>query len=348
MVDIKYTPAPSEPSPSDPPPSYTSNSPQAPPSTTTNPLPHRGPPMPRPPFPLDLPALNMLRGKRVILASASPRRKQLLAQIGLTQLDTVPSTVPEDRPKSLAPFEYVLQTATRKAQTVYAAEIDNRARGEPALVIAADTVVVSAGGVILEKPRGEREHMEMLRRLRDGDAGVGGGGGGGGGGVGLGGAGVEVAVLGVDGAGVGEGDAGGRYGAWGKGTGLGSRAVGLGGSGGWHKVFTAVAVMRPLESVRPPGYAMETVVEETAVKFDQAVTDDLIRAYVKTREGADKAGGYGIQGVGAILVEKIDGSYDNVVGLPLRATLQIIEKVMTHDEEEEDEAAAGVYDDDDE
>ena len=78
-----------------------------------------------------------------------------------------------------------------------------------------------------------------------------------------------------------------------------------------------------------------------------AVTDDLITAYVKTREGADKAGGYGIQGMGAILVEKIDGSYDNVVGLPLRATLQIIEKVMTHDEEEEDEAAAGVYDNED-
>ena len=74
------------------------------------------------------------------------------------------------------------------------------------------------------------------------------------------------------------------------------------------------------------------------------VTDDLIKAYVKTREGADKAGGYGIQGVGSILVEKIDGSYDNVVGLPLRATLQIIEKVMNHDEEEEDEVAAGVYD----
>ncbi|KAL9061902.1 MAG: hypothetical protein Q9157_009229, partial [Trypethelium eluteriae] len=75
------------------------------------------------------------------------------------------------------------------------------------------------------------------------------------------------------------------------------------------------------------------------------VTDDLITAYVKTREGADKAGGYGIQGIGSILIEKIDGSFDNVVGLPLRATLQLIEKVVTHDEEEEDEAAAGVYDD---
>ena len=80
----------------------------------------------------------------------------------------------------------------------------------------------------------------------------------------------------------------------------------------------------------------------------EVVTNDLITAYVKTREGVDKAGGYGIQGIGSILVEKIDGDYNNVVGLPLRATLQIIEKVMTLDEDEEDEAAVGVYDDEDE
>jgi septum formation protein len=59
-----------------------------------------------------------------------------------------------------------------------------------------------------------------------------------------------------------------------------------------------------------------------------AVSDELILAYVKTREGIDKAGGYGIQGLGSILVERIEGTFDNVVGLPLRATLQLIEKVM--------------------
>lgn len=102
---------------------------------------------------------------------------------------------------------------------------------------------------------------------------------------------------------------------------------------GLHRVFTAVAVMTPLESARDPGYALETAVEETAVKFDPAVTDDLILAYVRTREGADKAGGYGIQGVGSILVEKIEGSFDNVVGLPLRTTLRLIEKVVVHGDE---------------
>lgn len=72
----------------------------------------------------------------------------------------------------------------------------------------------------------------------------------------------------------------------------------------------------------------------------QTVTNELITAYVKTREGADKAGGYGIQGIGSILVERIEGDYNNVVGLPLRATLQLIEKIMNpsdDDEEEEEE-----------
>ena len=58
------------------------------------------------------------------------------------------------------------------------------------------------------------------------------------------------------------------------------------------------------------------------------VSDADILAYVRTREGADKAGGYGIQGMGALLVDRIDGTWDNVVGLPLRATLKLIEKVL--------------------
>jgi len=192
----------------------------------------------------------------------------------LNKLDIIPSTAPEDFSKSLSPFEYVLQTANQKALTVYRQEIDNESQGEPALIIAADTVVVSSAGDILEKPRSEQQHIAMLKNLRD--------------------------------------------------TGL-------------HRVFTAVAVMTPLESARDPGYALETAVEETIVKFDPNVTDDLILAYVRTREGADKAGGYGIQGVGSILVEKIDGSFDNVVGLPLRTTLGLIEKVMAHDDEIDDD-----------
>jgi septum formation protein len=106
---------------------------------------------------------------------------------------------------------------------------------------------------------------------------------------------------------------------------------------GVHKVYTAVVCMAPLKSARDPGYALETHVEETTVKFDESITDELLLAYVRTREGADKAGGYGIQGTGSILVERIEGTFDNVVGLPLRATLKLIEKVMEPEEESDDE-----------
>ena len=154
--------------------------------------------------------------------------------------------------------------------TVYTAEINNVSRGEPALVIAADTVVITSTGQVLEKPRSEADHLAMLTGLRD---------------------------------------------------------------QGYHNVFTAVVVMAPLSSARDPGYALESTVEATTVRFGKDISDDMITAYVKTREGADKAGGYGIQGIGAILVDRIEGSYDNVVGLPLRATLQLIEKVLNHDDD---------------
>lgn len=114
--------------------------------------------------------------------------------------------MPENFPKTLTPFEYVLQTALQKAMTVYKQELNSRL-GDPGLVLAADTVVVSHSGHILEKPRSEKEHVAMLKELRD--------------------------------------------------TG-----------GGKHKVLTAVACMAPLESARDPGYALETLVEETTVVFD--------------------------------------------------------------------------------
>ncbi len=104
---------------------------------------------------------------------------------------------------------------------------------------------------------------------------------------------------------------------------------------GYHRVYTAVIAMTPLASARDPGYAMESTVEETTVRFGKDIDDDMLLAYVRTREGADKAGGYGIQGIGAILVDRIEGSWDNVVGLPLRATLGLIEKALRQGDEEE-------------
>ena len=103
--------------------------------------------------------------------------------------------------------------------------------------------------------------------------------------------------------------------------------------------------MAPREDARFPGYNTDSTVEETKVFFGSDVSDELIEAYVKTREGVDKAGGYGLQGMGSLLVEKIEGQADNVIGLPLRATLALIERCVLNqdgdaddvdDEEEED------------
>ncbi|KAI2878040.1 Saccharopine dehydrogenase family protein [Aspergillus niger] len=186
-------------------------------------------------------------------------------------MEIIPSNTPEDLPKTLPPFEYVLQTATLKAQAVYAQEIDSP-KGDP-FILAADTVIVDTStGSILEKPRSEAHHIAMLKGLRD---------------------------------------------------------------AGEHKVYTALVAMTPLASARMPGYALESCLEETKVWFDQGVSDEVILAYVRTREGADKAGGYGIQGLGSILVDRIEGGFDNVVGLPLKKALWLMEKVVVRADDED-------------
>lgn len=94
--------------------------------------------------------------KRVILASASPRRRELLTQIGITH-EVMPSTVEEGAMPGVDPYDYVSQLSMKKALDV--------ARGaRDAVVIGADTVVVFEGH-ILEKPRDRSDALNMLRRL---------------------------------------------------------------------------------------------------------------------------------------------------------------------------------------
>ncbi|KAI0397478.1 inosine triphosphate pyrophosphatase-like protein [Xylariaceae sp. FL0594] len=291
----KSQPLPSGDVPTEPPPTYTAatqaQQPQPPPQ-------RRGPP---PLARLELPILTYMRTHRVILASASPRRRALLAQVGLSNLEVIPSTKPENLPKDeLGAFEYVAATAQQKALDVYQSAIEkaeeeavgggdgetddngastsNKSRKDPDLVIAADTVIVTRDGAILEKPSSEEAHKRMLRHLRD------------------------------------------------------TRT---------HRVLTAVCCVAPKPDASFPGYTIAAHIEETKVTFAKeadGLPDDVIDAYVRTREGVDKAGGYAVQGIGGMmLVEKVDGSVDNVVGLPVRQCLRLCEKVVFKQGEEDSE-----------
>ncbi len=173
----------------------------------------------------------------IVLASGSPRRRQLLEQIGLTGFRVLPSDADESLPDGIAPGEAVERLSARKGAAV-------AAQARPgALVIAADTVV-ALDGAILGKPRDEGEAREMLSAL----------------------------------------------------------------SGRTHQVYTGVSLFHP--------GGRRTEHEVTAVTF-RPLSQEEIAAYVATGEPMDKAGAYGIQGLGALLVERLEGDYFNVMGLPL-------------------------------
>lgn len=173
----------------------------------------------------------------IILASNSPRRRELLERIGIREFHIVSPDVDESVEAGLSPADMVERLSRRKARAV--------AGRVPAgsLVIAADTVV-ALDGAVLGKPRSEEDAFAMLSAL----------------------------------------------------------------SGREHHVYTGVTVVR--------GDRALTEHEETAVAF-RDVGPEEIRAYVATGEPMDKAGAYGIQGRGALLVSGIRGDYCNVMGLPV-------------------------------
>lgn len=180
--------------------------------------------------------------KELILASASPRRRQLLEQIGIT-FKVVPSGVAEDEIIYDDPLAMVQAIALRKAHDVATSV-------KSGIVIGADTQIL-IDGELLGKPEDEADAERMLSRL----------------------------------------------------------------SGRTHKVITGVALV-DAES----GFE-ETWVETTLVTF-RKLSEDEIDAYVRTGEPMGKAGAYGIQGRAAAFVERIEGCYFNVVGLPLARLVQ--------------------------
>lgn len=184
--------------------------------------------------------------KNIILASKSPRRRDLLTSLGLKFTVTVTDT-DESIPDGTAPDEAVKLLAERKAKAVAADAPD-------AVVIGADTVVyLPDENLILGKPKDDEDAKRILRML----------------------------------------------------------------SGKSHCVYTGVAVAE--------GDDCTVDAEVTAVRFRE-LSDEEIDDYVRTNEHADKAGAYGIQSLGGIFVDGIDGDYFNVTGMPKALTAKLLRR----------------------
>lgn len=187
---------------------------------------------------------------RLILASASPRRAELLRAAGF-DFEVVVATVDESIREGELPSAYVRRLAAEKSACAqrYVASGSLTAL----VVLGADTAVV-VDGEILGKPTDDAEAARMLRRL----------------------------------------------------------------SGRRHEVLTGVSLRR--------GALEVGAVDVTAVEFSP-LTDEEVAWYVASGEGRDKAGAYGIQGLASRFVPRIDGSYSNVVGLPLECVRELLRAI---------------------
>ena len=185
-----------------------------------------------------------------ILASASPRRKELLAEV-IEKFEILPSCGEEIVEGEPTPEELVKALARQKAS-----EVALRKEAAGKAVLGADTVV-SLGGKILGKPTDEEDAFRMLSAL----------------------------------------------------------------SGKMHEVYTGVCMLYP----KRDGLREELLAAAcTKVRF-LPLTKEKIRAYIATGSPMDKAGAYGIQDGG--LVEGIDGSFSNVVGLPVELCKEMLESI---------------------
>ena len=177
---------------------------------------------------------------KVILASGSPRRKELMELMGIP-FETDVSDADEDIDKEMPPERYVGELSRRKAKAV-------EERHEKDIIIGADTIVVM-DGTVLGKPKDKDNALKMLHML----------------------------------------------------------------AGRTHSVYTGVTISYP------KGIA-DRAEESFHVRTDVTMypaNEMLLEAYTESSEPYDKAGAYGIQGRGALLVERIEGDYYNVMGLPI-------------------------------
>lgn len=183
------------------------------------------------------------------LASKSPRRRELLQQIGVS-FEVIDADVTEVPRHQESPSDYVQRLALEKAQAGLASLKRLSLVAKP--VLGADTIVV-INNEILEKPRDAEHSAAMLRQL----------------------------------------------------------------AGATHQVMTAVAMVTDAKQ--------EIKLSVTDVVF-RPLAENEISAYWQSGEPGDKAGGYGIQGLGAVFVEQIRGSYTGVVGLPIDQTFLLLQE----------------------
>ena len=189
---------------------------------------------------------NNKKNEAFILASGSPRRRELLRQLGFS-FTVIPSRLEETNQSGMEPRGHATYYAKEKAKEV-------AQRYPEQWVLAADTIVVVAEE-ILGKPANVTEATAMLSRL----------------------------------------------------------------SGRSHHVITGVCLLHAQYGVE------ESQAVETEVFMRRLDTAD-IEGYIATGEPMDKAGAYGIQGIGGCLVQRIEGSYSNVVGLPLCETVELLRR----------------------
>lgn len=183
---------------------------------------------------------------KLILASASPRRRELLQSINIP-FEVMPSDVPEVRAEGESPEEYVARLSRDKAHAIGSRRPDE-------WVLAADTTVL-LGDQLLEKPLDVADAERMLATI----------------------------------------------------------------AGRTHVVYTGVTLLHVGR-----GYH-DTRVAESEVRM-LPLNRDEIAWYARTGEPLDKAGAYAVQGIGAMFIESIHGSYTNVVGLPLALLFLMLRK----------------------
>lgn len=182
--------------------------------------------------------------RQLVLASSSPRRRELVASLGLSlPVLILSSDADESTPEEWLPQRVVEQLGLRKAKAAAGLLTANDASAS--LIVGADTIVV-LDGEVLGKPRDREDAIATLRRLQ----------------------------------------------------------------GRLHEVYTGIALVDPHTGIEIVAH------RKTEVRM-KPLDDGVITRYVDSGEPMDKAGSYGIQGRGAVLVDTIRGCYFNVVGLPL-------------------------------